>query len=141
MTLDNKLERMLLSFEEKLPNHEVGRWLIWVQPNDEIVLDMSDGRAFLGKSDYRGILLGCGQCLLCGQRFEFKQLNGNFCVHHESEQERLARDYPTLTTAYKIEEMKKLIQKSAEDSGKCWGKVPVVPFKDHSYARLEQGEG
>lgn len=116
---------MLLQFEVALPEHEVGKWLLHVRPHEEIVLDET-GCNRQGASSY-GLLTGVGTCLRCGQQFEFAEPRGNYCVYPDSEQERLATEWPTLTTAHKIEEMKGFIQKKASDSGKCWGDVPKIP--------------
>jgi hypothetical protein len=129
---DTKIYRMLLQFESTLPEHEVGKWLLHVRPHEEIVLDET-GYKRQSHSSY-GLLTGIGTCLRCGMRFEFAEQWGNYCVHPDSEQERLAKDFPTLTTAYKIEEMKGLIQQKANDLGKCWGDVVAIPERNECFA-------
>lgn len=132
MTNEVKLQRMLLHFESQLPEHEVGEWLLEVRPHREIVLDETNVMRMGGndKSNY-GLLTGRGTCNRCRRQFTFEEGWGNYCVYPESEQERLAASYPTLTTAYKLEEMKVLVQKEAERSGKCWGGIPQIPTKSY----------
>lgn len=122
----DKIQRMLLAFEAGLPEHIIGKWVFAVQPHSYIVIDESEVKRIGDQNLTSGLLTGRGECLKCRQQFDNEPW-GNYCVYPEQEQERLAIEYPTLTTAYKIDEMKKLIQSKAEKSGKCWCDVPKLP--------------
>jgi len=125
-----KIQRMLLWFEAQLPEHDMGEWLMEIRPHREIVLDETNTMRAGGIKSY-GLLVGIGRCLRCRSEFIFDEPWGNYCVSDPSEQEQLAKEYPTLTTEYKIEEMKGLVQKKAQKSGKCWGDVPKIEKRPH----------
>lgn len=122
-----KLDRMLLWFEASLPGHDIGGWFFEVEPDRRTLVDERPGTRIDPPNYGRtGILAGYGECLRCGRRFDLPRC-GNFSVHDDAEQERLARDHPSLTHAGLIATAKKWILKDAERAGKCWGGIPDAP--------------
>lgn len=127
MNRDEKLGRMLLWFEEQLPEHDIGLWQFSSQPhstllvNDETrwISDAVGSRSGFGVAQ----LVGHGSCTRCGKEFVLGWW-GNFGLYPDDEQEQLTQEYPTLTTLAVIEQAKRNIQSDALRDGKCWGGVP-----------------
>jgi hypothetical protein len=120
-----KVERMLLWFESQLPPHELGEWRFEAQEHPALLVDETVGMHFISPGSW-GQLLGEAYCARCRMRVELPRI-GNFSLHAEEEDLRLAVDYPTLTRQAVIDKAKTWMNRMAAQAGPCWGDVPEAP--------------
>lgn len=130
---DDRMARMLLWFENQLPEHELGYWRFEEHPNPSCLLNegtRSDWSMYYSEQSSASMLRGWAACVRCNKSFELERW-GNFSLYPKSEDERLAVEFPTLTRAAKIGSAKDWLRKQALRDGKCWGNVPKVPSRAH----------
>lgn len=104
--------RMLASFKSELPPHEIGEWLIQVEPHRVVVEDDREyGHTWLPVGF--GYITGRGRCLRCSMTFNLAYKG--IWIRDEGEYGDGAA------------KAKEMIEADAAKAGPCWGGVPHPP--------------
>ena len=126
-----ELRRVLLSFKEGLPAHELGHWYIELRYSDKRLVENEDPPGFsrCGYTIFFGSLTvgGEGVCARCGRTFKTDDVFLGLQRDDADDEQRLAKA---------VASAKDTAVKKAELGGPCWGGIPE-PDDLRSYAVLD----
>lgn len=117
-----ELRRVLAAFKADLPSHEVGHWLVEIEPHR---LPVEDEQSSIGARTRVGFgyVRAEARCVRCGLVFKS---TGQHWVRAEGDH------------ASAVADAKEAVERIAARSGLCWGDVPWSPEKEpHFFATLD----